>query len=120
MGGWPGMGPRMICPGERAYPELHLELEKEFLKVDGWKRSIERYNYLRSELPKYRAQSIQFHLQDLQDRIHRIENIISALRIRFKDVHNVKGCCQNHMVIDYYPCSRTGAFLDEEHFLREE
>jgi hypothetical protein len=28
MGGYPGMGPRLACPGREAFSDLHEELEK--------------------------------------------------------------------------------------------
>jgi hypothetical protein len=33
MGGYPGTGPRLICPGRRKYPQLHEQLVKKRLSV---------------------------------------------------------------------------------------
>ena len=34
MGGYPGLGPRLVCPGNRKFPELHEEMSRKRQTID--------------------------------------------------------------------------------------
>jgi hypothetical protein len=69
MGGWPGMGPRLVCPGTEIKPRMHKLLEK---KVDNsnWAGHPEKYiNLLKTEIERLRQ-----HFNDIPPNVKGIRN----------------------------------------------
>ena len=123
MGGYPGLGPRLICPGD-SYVE-HSELENEISAQASLKAKLKRYG------------SIDLHRKDSQvqpkDKSNLIKNLntevgllqsrIDELRKLFerKGVHDIKPNDLKPVIVDYYPSSRIAypdKILDRERATR--
>jgi len=109
MGGYPGMGPRLLCPADGT--KEHEEIES----------LLEDYVDLNKKIKKYLK--IFKHLKgcDFKKTIKMIENLSTerdllkeAIKLSRKKISgkfdNIEGLGSKHDVEDYYPTSRVSRF----------
>lgn len=97
MGGWPGKGPRLLCPGEEY--EVHEELESV----------LERYDEIETlfDLCKSIDRERMVDLKELPVLMDLLEKKVEKLRKKFSgEVDDVKGVSPNTEVKSYYPSTR--------------
>ncbi len=82
MGGWPGMGPRLLCPGDR-YSE-HDELEKVLEKSNSLEDQINEYTTISKETSAVDKKETKKMLRYLQTQKQLLDVKISNLRKKFE------------------------------------
>ncbi|MBI2045799.1 hypothetical protein HYT23_07085 [Candidatus Pacearchaeota archaeon] len=98
MGGWPGMGPRILCPGD-LYQE-HDELENSLKQHQALAGQIKGYEKIFGEVPKNAKDT--FHAQQ-----ELLEAIVNKLREPFyRRLDDVKGLDNDASIRKFYPTSR--------------
>ena len=98
MGGWPGMGPRIICPGD-SYSE-HDDIEKTMQEVDNLEDKLKRtkkYNDAEED-------DIKIYIENLKSKIKFNEKMVEKIREKFKGLDDVEGKVDG--IENYYPSAR--------------
>ncbi len=104
MGGYPGMGPRILCPGD-LYEEHDAldEIIKEYEKI---KDAFAMYRGIDHTLEQSRVDKLFEHFEVKQDLL---TTKIAYLQSRFpKTLDDIEGIGQDAPVISYIPGSRYG------------
>ena len=106
MGGWPGMGPRILCPGD-LYQE-HDELESslsQYQTLDGQIRDYEKNLDGNPKVNRVRAQNM---IDNLHAQRELLEAKVSELReIMFiRKLDNIESLDDNPSIREFYPGSR--------------
>ncbi len=97
MGGWPGKGPRLSCPGDEY--EEHDELESVLERRDELETLFELCNSIDQEKSQ--------DLNDLPLLTVLLGEKVERLRKKFsKDVNDVKGVGSDAEIKGYYPSTR--------------
>ena len=105
MGGWPGMGPRILCPGD-VYQE-HDELESSFGQYQSLDKQIQDFEKTLSESPQVDRKKAQNMIDNLYAQRELLEAKIDKLRKAFSGrLYDIEGLDSNSSIKNFYPSSR--------------
>lgn len=105
MGGWPGMGPRLLCPGSRY--EEHDEIESSLQGIKSIEAKILKYKPVleSGEIESNRASSLAQYLltekEILEINIKDLRNLFSLYGL-----NNLECLDKVYKIEEYYPSSR--------------
>ncbi len=104
-GGYPGYGPRMICPGD-LYKE-HDDLEEVLKKYNNLGEEIKEYEQILPDAKATTKEKAENMIQEMKLKQSLLEIKLNKLRDLFKEkVDDVQGVGINAKIIDYYPFAR--------------
>lgn len=108
MGGWPGMGPRLICPGSsyvehKRINELFMQMKLVEKKISDYKKMIK--NWTKQTKPDEMKKVINM-MENLEAEHILLKNEVQDMRSRFKQVSEVKDLSlKKAEIIIYYPAA---------------
>lgn len=116
MGGWPGMGPRILCPGD--IHQEHEELESLIPRCDTLNSQIQDYEKTLKEATNINRKRAQNMINNLYAQKDLLEVEINKLRERFSGrLDDIVGLDSNAKTEDFYPHSQ--CVVDEKKSLLE-
>ena len=115
MGGWPGLGPRLLCPCEVEFPEQHIVLERLHFDIGVYRREIEDINAILEVVSPNIIDIVQNLIHNLQLRIQVLNIIVEGIAIQFKGISDIDGLSPEHEVLEFFPTSRSGEFLEDQY-----
>lgn len=104
MGGWPGMGPRILCPAGIYYE--HETLDKDLNNLGELEKKLKRYEAIGNSRDNDAIQHdvIQQYLQTLRSEQQLLEAVINKLRKKFwkKNCNDVEGIEATAQIRPFY------------------
>ena len=102
MGGWPGMGPRLICPGSGYKEHKHLtELFELYLDIE---KDVARYASISSEAPPELKEKSEQLIDNFKTKKELLEFKLNKMRKLFLGkVDDVELLDATAAIRDYYP-----------------
>jgi len=105
MGGYPGMGPRKICPGDM-YQE-HDDLESAVERCDDLDKQAKDYETILADADDVDHDRARSMLDNLYVQKELLESKIGKIRRRFTErLDDLQGWQPGDELREYYPCSR--------------
>lgn len=115
MGGWPGRGPRITCPGEFTLSDLHLSLEQILHEIAKIRDEMEMYKQVPRIVSKDITEFVTKHTCDLKMKIQAFEMIVDEVRKQFPtNLYDIQGLQPGHDVLEIFPSSRSSGFLENK------
>ena len=105
MGGWPSMGPKILCPGD-LYQE-HDELESSLGQYQSLDKQIQDFEKTLRESPQVDGEKAQNMMDNLYSQKELLEVKVDKLRKVFSGrLDDIEGLNSDSGVKNFYPSSR--------------
>lgn len=101
LGGYPGWGVRILCPGDKY--EEHLDLEYLIQEKKQKKTTIKSYTFIR----EWGVSGYSRHINELEEEKSVLETAINDFRKVFAEFDDLEHVCESAAkVVDYTPYAR--------------